>query len=366
MTNSINCVKPQYPSNYSGVTINITNPAVNTIPSNCIPQCNYCYPTIQQNNQNPLFQTQAAVQNLPTQTTQISNSVNQADYSSQSIKIQKDTLSNTENQKTNPAGQDSNYNDISNQSSSSITYPASYYMNNYNNNQSRENYLEKEKIATEKEVIEKNSSQQDTKISTAQQNNPEALVVNIPEETNPNSTKEFETSPLYYNPQKPISQVNENNLDTSKNIIENLDKITSEQKELEKNGTKKKIVALTNEYIMTLENYLNNPNIEMRLMAAKEILTRLDEDHSRFDDAALNALLNKMLQDPEKIVRIAAFSALSSGLASGNDYTVQLLHNIQNNPNADKIDAVEAANILLQMTTNTETRYEEIPHNTQA
>ena len=102
-------------------------------------------------------------------------------------------------------------------------------------------------------------------------------------------------------------------------------------KELEKNGTQKKIVALTNEYIMSLENYLNNPNIEMRLMAAKEILTRLDEDRSRFDDAALNALLNKMMQDPEKIIRIAALSALSSGLASGNEYTVELLHNIQNN-----------------------------------
>ena len=86
----------------------------------------------------------------------------------------------------------------------------------------------------------------------------------------------------------------------------------TEQKELEKNGKKTKVVALTNEYIMSLENYLNNPNTEIRLMAAKEILTRLDEDKDRYDDVALNALLNKMLQDPEQLIRVAAMSAFSS------------------------------------------------------
>ena len=130
-----------------------------------------------------------------------------------------------------------------------------------------------------------------------------------------------------------------------------------EQKELEKNGKQTRVVALTNEYIMSLENYLNNPNAEIRIMAAKEILTRLDEDKNRFDDAALNALLNKMLQDPEKLVRIAALSAFSSQLASGNDYTVTLLTEMQNNPNADKDDVVQAADSLLKMSTRTEIRY---------
>lgn len=149
----------------------------------------------------------------------------------------------------------------------------------------------------------------------------------------------------------------EGDMSSSTNIINDLDAQKAKQKELEENGKQTRVVALTDEYIMSLENYLNNQNTDIRLMAAKEILTRLDEDKSRFDDAALNALLNKMLQDPQKIIRTAALSALSSGLASGNDYTVQLLNNIQQNPNSDKEDVVEAANILLRMSADTEVKY---------
>ena len=131
----------------------------------------------------------------------------------------------------------------------------------------------------------------------------------------------------------------------------------------EANKEKLEIVALTNEYIMSLENYLNNPNKDIRLMAAKEILTRLNEDRDRYDDAALNALLNKMMQDPDKLVRVAAMSAFSSGLACGNDFTVKLLKDIQENPDASEDDALEAANILLKMSTTTETKY--VNSNTQ-
>jgi hypothetical protein len=92
-------------------------------------------------------------------------------------------------------------------------------------------------------------------------------------------------------------------------------------------------------------------------MAAKEVLTRLDEDKDRYDDAALNALLNKMLQDPAKLVRVAALSAFASQLASGNEYTIKLLTNIQNNPNGDKEDALQAANSLLRMSSRTEIKY---------
>ena len=149
----------------------------------------------------------------------------------------------------------------------------------------------------------------------------------------------------------------EEDMSASTDIFNDLNARDAKQKELEENGKKTNVVALTDEYIMSLENYLNNQNTDIRLMAAKEILTRLDEDKSRFDDAALNALLNKMLQDPQKIIRTAALSAFSSGLASGNDYTVQLLNNIQQNPNSDKEDVVEAANILLRMSADTEVRY---------
>jgi hypothetical protein len=154
-----------------------------------------------------------------------------------------------------------------------------------------------------------------------------------------------------------INPPKKGDMSTSNQIIDELDTLDAEQKELEKNGKQTKVVALTNEYIMSLENYLNNPNTEIRLMASKEILTRLDEDKDRYDDAALNALLNKMLQDPQKLIRIAALSAFSSGLASGNDYTVKLLNDIQQNPNSDKDDVVDAANILLNMSASTETKY---------
>ena len=149
--------------------------------------------------------------------------------------------------------------------------------------------------------------------------------------------------------------------ETSKEIITELDERQAAEKALEENGKKAKVVSLTNEYIMSLENYLNNPNTDIRLMAAKEILTRLDEDRSRYDDAALNALINKMLQDPNKIVRIAAMSALSSELASGNEYTVELLTKIQQNPEADPEDVLEASQILLKRASSTEVRY--VPSN---
>ena len=129
-----------------------------------------------------------------------------------------------------------------------------------------------------------------------------------------------------------------------------------ELKAEKKNSKEKRVVALTDEYIKSLENYLNNPNQEIRLMASKEILTRLDEDKTRFDDAALNALLNKMLQDPSKLIRVASLSAFNAQLASGNDYTIHLLNTIQQNPSADKEDVLQAADILLKMSAGTEIR----------
>lgn len=142
----------------------------------------------------------------------------------------------------------------------------------------------------------------------------------------------------------------------SKAVIDDLDARAAAQAEEKKNSKQKRVVALTDEYIKSLENYLNNPNDEIRLMASKEILTRLDEDKDRYNDAALNALLNKMLQDPSKLIRVAALSAFASQLASGNDYTVTLLHNIQQNPSADKEDVLQAADILLKMSAGTEVK----------
>lgn len=48
---------------------------------------------------------------------------------------------------------------------------------------------------------------------------------------------------------------------------------------------------------------MNNQNKDVRLMGAKEVLARLQEDESRKDDPALTALVNKMLQDPYQPIK---------------------------------------------------------------
>ena len=243
-------------------------------------------------------------------------------------------------------------------------YPAQYYLNNYNILPGGVN----------------NNGENNGSISTVTNSNPEQtkpMSFNTVENTQPIPYQEADVTQLqttsthkeYNKPNvgtispAPVAsyqtQAEEEAVDmsVSENIINELDARAAIEKEKEANKEKVEVVALTNEYIMSLENYLNNPNKDIRLMAAKEILTRLNEDKDRYDDAALNALLNKMMQDPDKLVRVAAMSAFSSGLACGNDFTVKLLKDIQENPNASEDDALEAANILLKMSTTTETKY---------
>ena len=100
---------------------------------------------------------------------------------------------------------------------------------------------------------------------------------------------------------------------------------------------------------MNLENYLNSQDKEVRLMGGKEVIARLEEDHSRKDDKALNALVNKMLQDPYTPVKILALSALDSRVVTGDDYTVGLLKQMQNSSSGYGQDAMQATNILLKM-----------------
>ena len=84
-------------------------------------------------------------------------------------------------------------------------------------------------------------------------------------------------------------------------------------------------------------------------MGGKEVIARLEEDHSRKDDKALNALVNKMLQDPYTPVKILALSALDSRVVTGDDYTVGLLKAMQNSSSGYGQDAMQATNILLKM-----------------
>ncbi|MBQ4114147.1 hypothetical protein IJD34_01950 [bacterium] len=230
-------------------------------------------------------------------------------------------------------------------------YPVQYYLNNYNYATPPQN------TSTENQGV---TAPQNTTGNNIQ--NP----TSIPE----TETQSQEQKPLQKAEQNPVQAsiqndnlAEEEDMSISEEIIQNLDKEALEEKEAQKKQKKVKIVALTNEYIMSLENYLNNPNKEVRLLAAKEVLKRLNEDRDRYDDAALNALINKMLQDPEKLVRIAALSALSSELASGNDYTIQLINEIQSNPKSTPEDVLEASNILLKMSATKETKYSEVKTN---
>lgn len=134
----------------------------------------------------------------------------------------------------------------------------------------------------------------------------------------------------------------------------------------DKKKEKKEIVQLTDDYIMTLESYLDDQNKQIRLMGAKEVVARLDEDHNRKNDAALNALVNKMLQDPYKPVRFLAMAALDSRLATGNSKSQEIVKNIQRqktNNKYDKEDSLKASNILLKMSSNTMTKEFEASEN---
>lgn len=139
---------------------------------------------------------------------------------------------------------------------------------------------------------------------------------------------------------------NPNNSNTSTNTNNTTTTKTEEAKKTEK----RKIVELNDDYIRNLETYLNSQDKDVRLNAAKQVYARLEEDDSRYDDKALNALINKMLQDPSQEVRFLALTALDGGLVSGNDYTVGVLKNIQANSTGQLgSEAIEANNILLKM-----------------
>ncbi|MBP3924868.1 hypothetical protein J6E39_06475 [bacterium] len=128
---------------------------------------------------------------------------------------------------------------------------------------------------------------------------------------------------------------------------------SSQSTETNKKTEKRNIVVLTDDYIRNLENYLNSQDKEVRLMGAKEVIARLEEDDSRKDDKALNALVNKMLQDPSQQIRILALAALDSRSASGDAYTVQVLKNMQSATTGYGQDALQASNILLKMSGQT-------------
>ncbi len=114
----------------------------------------------------------------------------------------------------------------------------------------------------------------------------------------------------------------------------------------------RQIVVLTDNYIKNLENYLRNPNAELRKSAAKELLDRFKEDKSRINNPSLTALLNLALQDKNPIVRSLSMATLSAGYAKGDATTEQILKNMQNSKTDFSADALQAADTLLKMSQN--------------
>lgn len=164
----------------------------------------------------------------------------------------------------------------------------------------------------------------------------------------------------YYTQQlaKPAEDTTKNITNTTNNTTNNIDN--------SKKTEKRKIVQLTDDYIKNLENYLNSQDKELRYMGAKEVIARLEEDESRKDDKALNALINKMLQDPYSKVRFLAMAALQSRMATGDNLTVQLLTNMQNSSSGYGQDSLMASDILLKMAGQTVEKEFEVKNDKKA
>lgn len=163
----------------------------------------------------------------------------------------------------------------------------------------------------------------------------------------PGVTPQVQNTNNYATP--PVQSYPQNYYTTNyNNPAQNLQATPVEKKKTEK----REIVELTDTYIKNLENYLNSQDVKIRSMGAKEVVARLHEDESRKGDPALNALINKMLQDPAQQVKVLAMAALKSGIANGDNLTVQLLQAIQQQKTAYGEDAQDASQILLKMAGN--------------
>ena len=177
-------------------------------------------------------------------------------------------------------------------------------------------------------------------------------------QTNPNPS--LPLYPMNYNNMFPQQSMNKNDTDglnafsqtNLKTKTENSknEEITKTEEKKDDKKAKKKITILTDDYIKSLENYFNDSNPKVRLMAAKELLERFKEDDSRAENPCLVPLLNKALRDTSPSVRFLGLTMLQLGYSLGDDETVQILKEIQST-NKDKLgeDALLASEILLKL-----------------
>lgn len=152
----------------------------------------------------------------------------------------------------------------------------------------------------------------------------------------------------------PNNQANKTANDTNVrySVSENSDSSSSSTEDSKKTKDKKEktITPLNDDYIKSIENYLNDSNQKIRIIGAKELLERLKEDENRKDNPSLIPLVNKILQDPSPTVRFLGLTMLQLDYCTGDNETVALLNKIQQE-NKDKIgqEQLLASQILLKM-----------------
>ena len=178
--------------------------------------------------------------------------------------------------------------------------------------------------------------------------NPMLNAASIPQETTRMQAHQG-FAPEYATKQTQDDLINQRNMSNQTNLIEKTENSQTETKTQENNKTKK-VTPLTDDYVKSLENYMNDQNPKVRLIGAKELLERFKEDENRKDNPSLMPLLNKALRDSSPSVRFLGLTMLQLGYAVGNDETVTILKEIQTQ-NKDKIgeDSLLASEILLKM-----------------
>ena len=117
---------------------------------------------------------------------------------------------------------------------------------------------------------------------------------------------------------------------------------------------KKRVVVLTDEYIQKLDQCLSSDDAGLRQYAASEVIKRLDEDKTRYNDKGLNALVNKMILDPYcHKVRERGLLAIDSQLAGGDENTKKVLEMVKQDPNLLEQDKNMIDTALIQLETKT-------------
>ena len=109
---------------------------------------------------------------------------------------------------------------------------------------------------------------------------------------------------------------------------------------------KQHVTQLTDGLIQSLDKNLESDNSSSRVDSASTIVRLFNEDPTRHNDKALNALLNKMLLNPYDInVRDYALTLLKTNMASGDENTKKVLEELKANPQQHRLIDRQRADI---------------------